>query len=58
LGGILLGNKIIPENLRLAFLFLEVWFEEYVIPVSELSTEGIESGEILAQRHPVERGGP
>jgi len=30
----------------------------FVIPFSELSAGGIESGEILAQRHQMERGAP
>jgi len=49
-------TKIIAEIARLAFSFLTASFENYaflrVIPM------GIESGEILAQRPQVERGGP
>jgi hypothetical protein len=49
-------TKIISEIRRLAFFFSS--FVEKDLPVRESSTEGIESGEILAQRPHVWLGGP
>jgi len=52
------ATKIIAEIVRLAFSFLIAWLEKYVDDFSRVIHMGIESGEILAQRPQVERGGP
>jgi len=52
------ATKIIAEIVRLAFSFLIAWFEKYTDVFSRVIHMGIESGEILAQRPQVERGGP
>jgi hypothetical protein len=50
------GNKIIAEILRLAFVFSDPL--KGTLPVGEISTGGVESEEILAQRPQVSQGGP
>jgi hypothetical protein len=50
------ATKIIAEIVRLAFLFLMALFENCAF--LRVIHVGVESGEILAQRPQVERGGP
>jgi hypothetical protein len=50
------ATQIIPENVRLAFLFSALVRKG--CPCSRAIHRGEEGGEILAQRPPVELGGP
>jgi hypothetical protein len=51
-------TKIIAETARLAFFFLIALFENYVGAFLRVIHMGVESGEILAQRHSGGAGRP